>query len=175
MLRLTALLFCILTLGSCSNLSKNFDTSGEFVLKGGTFQNSKWKDELVFSRSSWFHEVTLLYDFLNTRVDPRSPFYDWFSNGEKELLASCSDAYLIVDYSLDSKKVSKKMVENDAKRAGYEKIAVTNFKTHLQLHPDSDVLSLLLYDVYGLCYKGELSQREKVVIRVPGFQEVVIK
>lgn len=160
--------------GSCSNLSKNFSKKGEFVLRGGTFQNSQWNKTLEFDRYSWFHEVTMVYDLIVARVDPRSPFYDWFSTAEKGTLANCSDSYLVVDYALDADRISKKMVENDAKRAGYEKIALNSFKSHLSLHPDVEALSLQLYDVYGFCYKGELSSREKVIVRFPGFKEVPV-
>lgn len=164
----------LLLLSSCSNLSKNFTKDGDFVLRGGTFQSSKWKDQLHFKRYSWYHEVTMLYDVILTRIDPRSPFYDWFSNSEKKSLATCSDAYVAFDYSLDSEKISQKMMQNDAKRSGYEKIALPSFKSHLKLHPDVEELSLQLYDVFGYCYKGEISNKNKIFVRFPGFNEVVI-
>lgn len=160
---------------SCSNLSKNFTKNGDFTLRGGKFQNTQWNDLLVFDRYTWYHEVTMLYDLIVTRIDPRSPFYDWFSNGEKKTLAACSDAYVVIDYSLDSERISHKMMENDAKRAGYEKIALQSFKSHLKLHPDVEELSLQLYDISGFCYKGELSSREKIFVRFPGFNEVSVK
>ena len=172
----TSLVFLIISfLSSCSNLSKNFSKTGDFHLRGGKFQNTEWNSVMSFDRYSWFHEVTMLYDLIVTRVDPRSPFYDWFSNGEKKTLASCTDAYLVIDYSLDAKKVSKKMLENDAKRSGYEKIVLNSFKNQLVNHPDVEEMSLQLYDISGFCYKGELSSREKVIVRFPGFKEVVLK
>lgn len=169
------LVFIFLLFSSCSNLSKNFSKNGDFSLRGGVFQNSKWKDTLIFDRYTWFHEITMLFDLIVTRVDPKSPFHDWFSNYEKKVLAECSDAYIVLDYSLDSEKISKKMVENDAKRAGFEKVSLPNFKNHLKLHPDVEELSLQLYDVSGFCYKGEIASREKIIVRFPGFSEVVIK
>ncbi|MCO4795188.1 MAG: hypothetical protein KC493_15835 [Bacteriovoracaceae bacterium] len=174
MLKSFSLIFLIFSLASCSNLSKNFTKKGDFYLRGGHFQNSKWSKSLKFDRYTWYHEVTMLYDMMLTKVDSDSPFYDWFSNSEKKLLASCTDFYLMLDYSLDSKKVSKKMVENDAKRSGFQKIVLRDFEKHLLNHPDVEELSLQLYETSGLCYRGEISNREKILVRLPGFTEVPV-
>lgn len=174
MLKSLSLLILIFGITSCSNLSKNFTKKGDFYLRGGQFQASKWKESLKFHRYTWFHEVTMLYDMMLSRIDSKSPFYDWFSNSEKKLISACSDFYLMLDYSIDSKKVSKKMVENDAKRSGYEKIVLRDFEKHLINHPDVEELSLQLYETSGLCYKGEQSTQEKILVRLPGFTETVI-
>ena len=129
--RIVGLVLMFMLLGGCSNLSKNFSKKGEFNLRGGKFQNSEWKEILSFKRYSWYHEVTMLYDMMLSRLDSKSPFYDWLSNGEKKTINSCDDFYVMLDYSLDSKRVSKKMVENDVKRVGYEKIVLKGFESYL--------------------------------------------
>lgn len=167
------LILILASLISCANLSKNFVKKGEFTLRGGVFQNLKWNDSLVFDRYSWFHEATLLYDIMITKIDQKSPFYDWLSKDEKERLGKCDASYIAISYSLDSGKISKKMMENDAKRSGYQRISLTHFKQQFKAHADE--FSAEFYDIAGLCYRGDLRNRENILIRFPGFNEVSIK
>lgn len=160
---------------SCSNImSKNMISEGTFKIRGGVFQNVEWKDGLPFKHVGWYKELTLMFDLMITRLDRSSPFHDWLSNSEKELLASCRDSYVVMTYSLDSERITNTMFLENAKRSGYEKVSLNKFLEHLRMHPDYDSHSLRLYDVFGLCRKTE-GPDQKLSIRFPGFKEVVIR
>ncbi len=168
------LILAFLLLCSCSNLSKNTIYEGTFDVKSGVHQNVSWEDALVFKRTSWFQEATLLFDLMLVSVDSGSPFYHWFSSDEKSLLGQCEKNYVVLAYALNSKKLSNREFVAQAEDSGFEEIKLPSFKSHLSLHPVFTRQSLRLYKVYGLCQKKAAIGQKKLIVRFPGYREVVI-
>jgi hypothetical protein len=158
---------------SCSSLNKNMTKSGELSLKGGVFHNQSWSESLVFSRNSWFKELTLIFELLSTRIDKRSPFYQWLSETEKRSIANCEDSLVVVTYAQDPDRISRAMFIEQLKGLGYERFSLVNFGRHLKMHPHYETLSLQLYQVDGLCL--EKDRGEKLTVRFPGFKEVNLR
>lgn len=169
------LFIILLNLGACANLSKNLVMKEEFDLRGGKFGNQQWDQPLVFERTSWYSELTMVYDLLLARVSEQSPFWQWLSNSEKESLKGCQAHYVAVAYTQDSKKISHSSFKSMALEAGYRSFALPQFGKYLQLHPDFAKNSFHLYSVFGLCLEPEKAQRDDILVQFPNFKEVVLK
>lgn len=169
------LLIALFLLSSCANLSKNQVLNETFDLRGGKFANQAWDSSLVFERTSWYTELTLVYDLLLTRIDATSPFWQWLSTTEKQSISSCSKHYVVVAYSQASTKISHGMFKQFAREAGYRSFALPQFSNYLELHPDFAQNSFHLYKVFGLCLEQGLAKRDDMAIQFPNFKEVVLK
>jgi hypothetical protein len=145
---------------------------GSFSIKSGVHHNQKWGEDLEFSRYSWYHELTLLFDVMVTTVDEKSPFFNWFSSDEKAVLGKCDDVLVVMSYALDSARISRRMFLNEAERYGYSEILIPSFSKAMKLHPDHEKQSLQLYSTTALCHKGEENKREKISVRFPSYPEV---
>lgn len=166
-------LFIILTTFGCSNLSKNIVNEGSFYLSNGTMADKTWKEDLNFERYSWYHELTLQFDLMVTRIAPQSGFNFWFSKDELASLNSCKDARIVFAYSLDTKILPYSMLYDQFDRSGYERMELPEFKRQLLQHPDATMNSLRLYHVLGFCNKKQKSS--PLVINFPGYSEKLLK
>lgn len=170
-------IFCsflvILLVSSCSNLTKNFVKKGEIGFRGGTYQAEKWSDVLNFSRTSWYHDMNLYFEVMATRPVEKSPFTQWFSKNERDMISDCSDFIVTMTYSLDSDRISQTSFRQEMERNGYRSLTIHQFKQNLKLHPDSEALSLNLYTIQGFCKARDIPQ-STIVIRFPGFMESTI-
>lgn len=171
----TAFLVFLVLLSSCANMSRNRVRTEDFSIRGGKFANQTWNDRLTFDRTSWYAELTLVYDLLLTQLTPQSPFWAWLSNTEKETIQSCANHYIVLAYSQDNKKISHSSFKVYASDAGYRSFALPNFKNYLELHPDYAQNSFHLYQVFGLCLEPEKAKRDEIAIQFPNFNEVVLK
>lgn len=163
-------LIILLTITSCSNLSKNMVKEGSFSISSGRLGKYKWNDSLVLNRVSWYHELTLLLDVMYVNIDEKSPFYNWFSLDEKSRISSCREKLLIISYALDSNRLSQVMLKNKIKYYGFEDITVTHFATSLKSHPDFERLSLTLYKVDFFCKRSK--QVDDMFITFPNYDEI---
>lgn len=167
------LLFCFLLLFSgCSTLSKNMVKSGKVNLNGGVKGQKTWHDTLEFNRLSWFQELTMYFDLLYTKVDSNNPFSHWFSTSERRMANSCKELYLVVSYSLDSKKISRNEFVQQMSKQGYKEIALPHFEQNLRLHPDYAQLSFGLYKFHGFCLKTQRSKEPFLIFPGYGTQKV---
>ena len=155
---------------SCSNLSKNMVKEGDFSIHNGVHKNKQWNTSLDFQRVSWFHELTLLYDFMYAAVDKKSDFYNWFSQDEKRRIKSCSKVYVTLNYSLDADRISEAMLDSQLRDQGFESYLAPQFSRTLKTHPDFEHLSLSLYKVKLFC--SPRLAKEKLVINFPNFKQV---
>lgn len=171
----SALLVLVFLISSCANLSKNLILKEDFSIRGGKFANQTWDETLKFDRTSWYAELTLIYDLLLTRIDEQSPFWRWLSVAEKQSLGACRKQYIAMAYAQDSKKVSHTMFKNFAKEAGYSSIALPQFSNYMILHPDFNQNSFHLYRVFGLCLDDPSPKRENIALQFPNFTEVFIQ
>ncbi len=168
-------LLIILLFAGCANMSKNQVVREDFSIRGGKFANQTWNDRLTFERTSWYTELTLVYDLFLTQLTPQNPFWQWLSNSEKQAIQSCSKHYVVLAYSQDSKKISHSAFKVYASEAGYRSFALPNFKNYLELHPDFAKNSFHLYQVFGLCLEPETAKRDEITVQFPNFNEVVLK
>ena len=165
--------FILLLLTSCSNLSKNIVEEGTFYLNNGTFADRSWKEELKFTRYSWYHELTLQFDMMVTTIPAQSGFNFWFSKDELTELNTCIDARIVFAYSLDTKILSYNSLYEQFERNGFNKIELPEFKKQLRQHPDAVMNSMRLYNVVAFCNKK--FKVNQLVINFPGYIEKVIK
>ncbi len=163
----------LLLSSACSNLSKNFVRHGEFEISSGKAGNTQWEDDLVFQRFSWYKELTLVYDILAVRIDKNSPYYNWFSQAEKEAMARCKDSFVAVTYAQDDEKISKQDMIDQFKDQAHSRFALREFKRNLKMHPDYEMLRLQLYKVDGICQ--ESFEKKDLSLTFPGFKAQTIK
>ncbi len=166
--------FSFLLVMSCSNLSQNFIKKGQMKLNGGMQERAKWSDSLTFDRYSWYHELTLMYEVMVVNYNFKSPFTNWFSKSERLKIEKCHQFRLLMNYSLDSKKVSKNTIHTAMEENGYRKISIEHFKDSLKLHPDAEQLSLQVYEISGYC-KKKTGQNSPIFVNIPSYPEVLIK
>lgn len=159
---------------SCSsNLSKNIVQEGNLIVRNGTFTNKIWKEDLVFQRNSWYHELTLQFDLMLAQVSPQSSFNFWFSKTELDSLANCSDSRVVMAYSLDTKDIPYSSLYEQLLISGYTRIDLLEFKKHLLQHPDAQLNGFRLYHIFAICKKAQDSN--PLIVNFPGYLEKIIK
>lgn len=168
------ILFVILmSVYSCaSNLSKNLVQDGKLLVRNGTFTDKLWKEDLVFKRNSWYHELTLQFDFMLASISPQSAFNFWFSKNELDSMVNCSDSRVVMAYSLDTKDIPFSSLYQQIENAGYSRIELIEFKKHLLQHPDAQLNGFRLYHIFGICKKTK--DAKALIINFPGYLEKVI-
>lgn len=154
----------------CSSWSKNMVKEGNLIFRGGRIDNHQWKDSLIFKRTSWYKELTLVSEILITEVDKNSPFYDWFSASEKRSLEECKQKYVVAAYFLDGKGLSKEDFLSQAFSQGLEKKILSTFEKQLRMHPDSELVSFGLYKVFALC--SNFSDKKDIIVNFPGYNSI---
>ena len=141
------------------------------AISGGYKDQLKWEDRLEFKRISWYQELSLVFDVLITPVSDTSPFQNWFSAGEKRMIAPCKDFYLVLTYALDEKKISEGTFRDQMAKLGYDQWALPDFSAYLVNHPDYERLAMKLYHLHGFCRVSEKAEQGPLVIRFPNFPE----
>lgn len=162
----------LMTLGSCSNLSKNVVREGTFVVRNGTAQDKVWRENLDLKRVSWTHELTLQFDLMLANISPQSSFNFWFSKEELEEINKCGDFRLVLAYSLDTRLLPYSVLNEQIELAGYKKLDLIQFKKHFLQHPDAEMNSLRLYQVYGICRPSR--EVKPLIFNFPGYSEKIV-
>jgi len=162
----------LLLLG-CSSSTKNQIHQNQFFIREGNYQNKKWSDNLVFKRTSWFQEISMLFDVLSSEINSSSPFYEWFSAFEKSEISKCEHFVLILSYHLAETRLSEGMFVGELKKSGYQVIEIPHFKDNLKLHPDYLNELLEHYKIRGACRKAS-SGKLDLIISFPGYTPVNI-
>lgn len=166
------LLLLVLALSSCANLSKNTVKEGSFVVRNGTAGDKIWKENLNLTRVSWYHELTMEFDIIMGSITPQSGFNFWFSAEELADANKCPDFKILMAYSLDTKILPYSLLNEQLEVAGYKKVDLLTFKKHFLQHPDSEMNSLRLYQVYGICRSDK--NNKPLILNFPGFTEKAI-
>lgn len=156
-------------IASCSNLSKNTVDEGRLLLQNGTFADKVWKEDLVFQRNSWYHELTLSFDLLLAQVSPQSSFNFWFSKDELDTISKCADSRIVLAYSMDSKEIPYSSLYEQIETSGYTRFELLEFKKHVLAHPDAQQHGLRLYHIFGICKKNK--DLRPLIINFPGYSE----
>lgn len=167
------LIFSILFLVSCSNLSKNTIESGKFYVRNGVQAERTWKEDLSFDRFSWYHELSLQFEIMIGEISPQSGFNFWFSKDELDFMSKCTHPQIMIAYSIDTAIIPYSTLNDQLEKNGVNKIELLEFKKNLNAHPDSSGNSLKNYRAFGLCRKnGNLNP---IKITFPGFLEKPLK
>lgn len=167
------LAFILLSAISCSsNLSKNLVQEGNLVLKNGTFNDKVWREDLVFQRNSWYHELTLQFDLMMAHVTPQSSFNFWFSKNELDSMLNCADSRVVMVYSLDTKDIPYSSLYDQFEKSGYTRFELLEFKKHLLQHPDAQLNGFRLYHIFAICKKTK--DAKPLIINFPGYLEKII-
>lgn len=158
---------------SCSNLSKNSVKEGQYIVRNGTTGSEVWQESWPMTRVSWYHEMTLQFDIITAPLTPQSGFNFWFSKSELEEIHKCSDFRVFLAYSLDTKAIPYSLVNEQIEVAGYKKVDLIEFKKHFMQHPDAEMNSMRLYQLYGICRMNR--ELKPLIFNFPGFSEKSIK
>lgn len=164
------LLLLIFLLNGCSNLAKNSTSMSEFYLSNGVFAEKNWKEDLIFKKISWFHELTLVFEILDTPYNPQSSFNYWLSVDELNFLNGCKNSEIQLVYSLDTNMIPYSKYFENLEKEGHKRFVLNNFKSHLLSHPDAISNDLRLFQVIGVCKVDQKS----IHINIPGYTEVQI-
>lgn len=168
MLKKLVLFSILITLATCSTMTKNMTREGELTLRGGVFRDKQWKDSITFKRKSWYLELTLAFDLMTAPVSKNSPFINWFNEIEQVKIKGCNDAQILLLYSYDTSKVTYQEVLMQIEKQGYETFEVPGFKRQFQMHPNYNYHSLRLFKVWGICSQVK---KDSLNIFLPGFLE----
>lgn len=170
------LIFSLLFVFGCTGKYVTNDLKeGKARFFGGTYNDMYWKDNLVFSRYSWYYRIKLYYEVLMTRATPNSKFAQWFSPAEKEYFKRCKDLIVSVVYSADQNKISHSNFINQMETNGYEFVTVNTFAKHLSSHPSYVDWKLNRYKIFGHCLARSKKRPEKIAITFPGFKVAEFK
>ncbi len=170
--RLSYFLFFIMLglFSACSNLTKNTVREANFIIKNGVSADKKWIEDLKLSRLSWHHEMTLQFDLMIGNILPQSSFNFWFSRSEQGQIDKCNDFRIVMAYSQDTKYIPYSYLNDQLKYAGFQKIELSEFKAQLLQHPDSELNSLRLYQIFGICRLEKSSK--PLIFNFPGYSEI---
>jgi len=163
-------ILCLLgLLVGCSSSTKNLINHNQFSIREGSYGTKKWSDDLVFKRTSWFQEISMLFEVLSSEINSSSPFFEWFSNFEKSEIHKCGHFVLILSYKLTDTRLSDGMFVEELKKSGYQLMEIPHFKDNLKLHPDYLIELLEHYKVRGACHK-DAKKGSDLLITFPGYE-----
>jgi len=162
----------LLSLGACSNLTKNNVKEGDFKVRNGQSADKTWKETLIFKRLSWYQELTMQYDLMLASVEGASEFRNWFSPDEISQVNKCNDFKVVIAYSFDTKVLPYSYFNRQLDLADYKKIEIPEFAKKLRQHPDSSEFSLNLYTIYGICKTSNTNK--PLELELPGYLRVSI-
>ena len=166
------LLLTLLTFASCANLTKNTVKEGPFLVKNGTAGDKTWYEVLTLNRVSWYHELTLEFDLMLAPITPQSSFNFWFSKDELEAIGKCGEFKVVLAYSRDTKILPYSYLNEQLENSGYKKLEILSFKKQFLQHPDAEMNSLRLYQVYGIC--RPVQDNKPLILNFPGFSEKIV-
>ena len=172
-MRLAVFILIFLTFG-CATNTKNNIVQGSFSLNGGSLNSQTWVDSLEFERKSWFNEITLILDVYSVKIDSKSPFFKWFSSSNQKEITKLKDFKLMLIYTLDSDKISKKDFDEELLANGYQVMNLPEFEKHFKFHSQFVENSFKLYKVLGY-YSENGNKFGQLKINFPGFKAVILK
>ncbi len=150
----------------CAITSQNRVVKGDFRLSGGTAKQVVWSEAIIFERTSWYKQTSLVYEVLLAPLSKDSPFYVWFSDATKNALFSCASPYILLDYSLDSTLLPHSIIRKQLAQQGFSEIVIPQFSSEFKNHPQYKISNLTFYSLKGYCRK--ISDK-KVIFSLPGF------
>jgi hypothetical protein len=173
----SGLVIALLFVCACAaHKSYNQTTTGKVTLRGGTYKEDVWNDNLVFKRMSWYHGMTLYYDALLYRADPESKFSQWFSPSEKEFFSKCESLIVAVNYSASPDRISHVNFREQMKLNGYDDVVINTFATYVRTHPNSQDWRVFNYKIMGYCKRAPTSfNKDGLIINFPSFKELHLK
>lgn len=173
----SAIIFLLFVIAACASYKTFNQTSkSKVILRGGVYHKESWTDELVFTRMSWYHGVTLYYDSLFWKADLDSPFAKWFSPSEKEFFTKCEHFLVTAAYSADPTKISHVTAREQMKLNGYDDVVLNSFASSLKSHPAATEWRLQNYKILGYCKRSpsRLGTR-KLAINFPSFKQLEVE
>lgn len=154
-------------------MSKNIVNESDFTFRDGRIADRTWEADLSFERYSWYKELSLILEVFVSEIPKNSPFFDWFSENEKNIINNCQHFVVLLHYVLDSKRISYPELRSEMERNGYQEVMIPHFAKNIQLHPDYESNRLVQHKVKGFCSKK--SQNTPIELEFPGYRTVQIK
>lgn len=156
---------------SCGNLSKNTIQQGDIKFNNGIVNGEDIYKTLRFGRTSWYSELTLIFDTLVTKVTEENPYFGWFSTYMQNKVKQCPSFYVVLYYSMDSSRISEREYLTRWSRLGMTEYLINSFSRNLKAHPDYLTKSMDLYKIRGFCSEKELSE---IQIEFPGYHSTIV-
>ena len=141
-------------------------------MRNGVAGDKTWIENLVLKRVSWYHELTLDFDLMLANIEPQSSFNFWFSKDELEAIGKCGDFKIVMAYSRDTKILPYSLLNEQLDFSGYKKIELPTFKKQFIQHPDAEMNSLRLYQLYGICRPDQ--NNKPLIFNFPGYSEKIV-
>ena len=162
-------IFITILISACSSLSVSTIKEGDLTIRDGRFNNLEWSEDLTFKRLSWYHELTLLYDFLIAEIPVHSNYRRWFTPGESISANSCGKFYIAGVYATRDSRVNQNDIWNSFDTNRVKFINVNGFYQNLSFTDYFISNSFRLYKFWGICVRN---QGEVVTVKLafPGYK-----
>jgi hypothetical protein len=140
------------------------------TVKDGVSGSDHWKEDLIFYRMSWFHDVTLFYEVNTASFSPKSAYVAWFSPDEqKKIVSKCKQILLLVDYFYESRHVNAVYLKDELKQMGMEELSSPIFDKNLINNDDFSPLASRSYKNTVFC--NPIKPLKFIELTVPGFMQ----
>lgn len=175
-MKASALYFLLILVSACaSTSSKNRIATHDITFKGGLKNKQVWDDSLDLKRISWFTGANLSYDLLIGELKLNSPFRNWLSESEGQLVASCEKLLVALIYADTNNARSVVTISSQIEDMGYKRLSLPVFSQHLQGHASFPDRNLDQHRIMGFCKQSGLSPQKDYVIEIPGFVSTELK
>ena len=154
---------------SCSALTISTIKEGELVIDEGRLNNLTWSEDLRFKRTSWYYELTLLYDFLLVELPVHSNYRRWFTSSESINANSCARYYVAGVYTSRDQRVSPNDIWREFDTSKLKFMNVNGFYRNLSFTEKFVTNSFDLYKFWGICV-NDSSDIIKLKIAFPGYE-----
>jgi hypothetical protein len=173
-MKLTFILSIFLLIGCASNNSINRISQSNVRLTGGVEGDRNWDEDLKFLRTTWFAGLTNQYDLLVAELDPKSPFNNWFSAAEKQMLERCGKVLITASRAHRNDLFTNNDLKLQLEKAAYDRKNAPVFSANLRSHSVYQLWNFNRHRVSVYCKSGLLSLKSPVNVKVPGFNTIAI-
>lgn len=168
--------FFFLTLAGCAAVpTDNRVEKATNTFKGGYMGDESWPDRLSFTKVGFYNGASLTFDIYLTRLEADSKFTAWLSPYEKEVLASCKQFLVTMDYNNWRSLIKHRDFVIQMEKNGYKEIHIPYFATQLKSHPNYSDWNLNHHRVQAFCKQTELGAKDPLEITFAGYRTVRIK
>jgi hypothetical protein len=154
---------------SCSSLSITTIKEGSLTIEEGRYGELDWNEDLKFKRTSWYYELTLLYDFLIAEIPIHSNYRRWFTATESISANSCGKFYIAGVYASRDKRVNQNDIWKVFDTNKVKFINVNGFYKNLSFSEKFITNSFGLYKFWGICVES-IDEQIDMEISFPGYR-----
>lgn len=161
-------LFFLVFLISCSSTTISTIKDGEFIVTDGRYNELIWNEDLIFHRTTWFYELSVLYDFFIAELPVNSNYRRWFTSSESISANNCAKFYIAGAYTSNDQRVNSNDIWNSFDTNKVKFSNVNGFYRHLSFSSKFITNSLASFKFWGICVKN-IDEKIDVQFAFPGF------